>query len=252
MIETLPCEPPAREPLLRCERLVVGWGGRPLLPPIDFEVRPGSFAAVLGRNGSGKSTFLKTLLGLVPPISGEVRRSSPRLRAAYVPQTRELDVHLPLRVRELVAWGRLSRWGFLGPWAPRAERAAVEAALDEAGALDLADRFVRELSEGQKQRALFARVLASEAQLVLLDEPTAAMDRVAEREAIERLHRLAHERGTAVLVVTHSLSAASRLADGALFLDPDAGEVVAGSRCAVFAHPAFRNRFGEMEVAHDC
>jgi len=237
----------ASEPLVRCERLVVGYSGQALLPPIDFAAARGTLTAILGRNGSGKSTFFKTLLGILPPVSGLVRRA-PALRAAYVPQTRELDAFLPLRVRDLVGWGLLSGWCFLKPWGRRSQRVAVEEALSSAGALGLADRFVRELSEGQKQRVLFARVLASRADLVLLDEPTAAMDTLAEQETLARLSTLARERSAAVLVITHSLGLAAKLADRAVFLDPDGRAVGSGGRDEVCGHTAFRRQVGE--VAH--
>jgi zinc transport system ATP-binding protein len=233
--------------LLRCEGLVVGYGGRGMLPPVDLEVRPGAFLAVVGRNGSGKSTLFKTLLGLLPPVDGRVVRA-PGLRAAYIPQTSSIDPMLPVHARELVQWGRMRGWSFLRPWAARQDRQARDAALQAADATALADQPYRELSEGQRQRVLLARVLASDAQLVLLDEPTSAMDAVAERATLEKLGALARERGIAIVVVSHELEIPAELADAVLFLDREGREVVSGRSRDVFTHPAFLRRYGAVRL----
>ncbi|XXF75602.1 metal ABC transporter ATP-binding protein [Myxococcaceae bacterium GXIMD 01537] len=233
------------ERLLTCEQLVIGYGGKGLLPPIHLEVRRGMFLAVVGRNGSGKSTFFKTLLGLLPPVSGNIAKATPGTKTAYVPQTSGIDPILPVRPHELVMWGRLSGWNFLRPYSTSEDRHAAEAALDSAGARPIANRPYRELSEGQKQRALLARVLATEADLVLLDEPTAAMDAVAERETMERLAKLARERRIAVVVVSHDLHVSAQYADALMFFDREGGTVVSGDARTVFCHPAFRQQYGD-------
>ncbi|MBU8896884.1 metal ABC transporter ATP-binding protein [Corallococcus sp. H22C18031201] len=216
-----------------------------MLPPIDLTVRRGQFVAVIGRNGSGKSTWFKTLLGLIEPVSGSVSRAGPHVRSAYVPQTSAIDALLPVRTRELTAWGRLSGWNFLRPFAARSDRHAVDTAIDTAGARAIAHRPYRELSEGQKQRALLARVIATEADLVLLDEPTAAMDAVAERETMQRLCALSRERGLGVVVVSHDLIVAAEHADVLLFVDRETSAIVMGDARTVFCHPAFRRQYGD-------
>jgi zinc transport system ATP-binding protein len=244
--EIASAQAPAAEAPLRSERLVIGHGGRALLPPIDAEIRRGEVLVVVGRNGAGKTTWFKTLLGLIPPVSGRVVRASPSLRLAYVPQSTSVDDLLPVRTRDLVGWGRLSGWSFLWPFSAGADHKACARALEAAGAVDLGQRFYRELSRGQKQRALFARVLAREADVALLDEPTAAMDAVAEREAMEELRRLARERNVAVVVVSHALSEACCHADRILFFREDPPEVVLGERAHVLAHEAFKRDFGDV------
>jgi zinc transport system ATP-binding protein len=234
------------EPLLRCERLVVGHGGQALLPPCDLELRRGKLTMVLGRNGSGKTTFFRTVLGLLPPVSGRVRRG-PGVRLAYVGQGTALDRILPLRARDVVAWGVLGGWRFLAPGNGRTE-AACARALAEAGAAELADRPFRDLSEGQKQRVLLARMLAAEPHVGFLDEPTAAMDAVAEEEATAHLARLAHERGLSIVVISHVLGLAARLADEVVFLDRDDGVIVNGPPAEVFAHQSFKRQFGAVEA----
>ncbi len=242
---TVPSPASPAQVLLSCEDLVIGYGGKPLLPPVQLQVRRGGFVAVVGRNGSGKSTWFKTLLGLLPPVSGRIVKCSPSMKSAYVPQTAGIDPLLPVRPREMVLWGRLSAWNFLNPFATREDRRVAEAALDTAGARAFATRPYRELSEGQKQRALLARVLASEAELILLDEPTAAMDVVAERETMRRLAALARERRVGVVVVSHDLTLAAEHADTLLFVDREAPAVVTGDARTVFCHPAFRHQYGD-------
>jgi ABC-type Mn2+/Zn2+ transport system ATPase subunit len=244
-----PSSQPPTELLLSCEELVIGFGNKPLLPPISLQVRRGDFVAVVGRNGSGKSTWFKTLLGLQSPVSGRIVKGRPRLKSAYIPQTAGIDPLLPVRPREMVLWGRLSGWNFLRPFATREDRRVAETALDTAGARAFAHLPYRELSEGQKQRALLARVIASEAELVLLDEPTAAMDAVAERETMQRLAALAREKRIGVVVVSHDLAMAADHASTLLFVDRESPAVVVGDARTVFCHPAFRHQYGDEYCA---
>ncbi|MGZ3458941.1 MAG: metal ABC transporter ATP-binding protein [Archangium sp.] len=232
--------------LLCCDNLVVGYNGQPMLPPINLQIRRGTFLSVIGRNGSGKSTWFKTLLGMLPPVSGSVARTHARVRSAYVPQTSGIDALLPVRSRELVQWGRLSGWNFLWPFARKQDRQRVDSALETAGASVIAHRPYRDLSEGQKQRALLARVLATEADFVLLDEPTASMDAVAERETMQRLAELTRgPRRLAVVVVSHDLHVAAEFSDQLLFVDREAPAIVLGDPDTVFCHPTFRHRYGD-------
>jgi zinc transport system ATP-binding protein len=235
--------------LVTCERLVVGWQ-KPILPPIDLSIRRGKLLAVIGRNGSGKTTWFKTLLGLRQPLGGRLIKARPDLRVAYVPQVAQLDPILPVRARELVLWGRINGWGFLKPFSSRQDREACTRALAEAEATAFADKPYAELSEGQKQRILFARMLATDAELALLDEPTAAMDPVAERDAYRRLQRLAHEKQLAVVVISHSLGVAARFADELLWLDAEGQKVRHGAPEVVLADDDFREQYGDVHVTH--
>jgi zinc transport system ATP-binding protein len=237
------------ELLLSCEELAIGFGETPMLPAFNLEIRRGSFVSVVGRNGSGKSTWFKTLLGMQPPVSGRVVKNKPELKCAYVPQTVGIDSVLPMRPKEMVLWGRLTGWNFLNPFASRQDRKISEAALDTAGAREFALRPYRELSEGQKQRSLLARMIASEAELVLLDEPTAAMDAVAEKETMRRLVWMARERNMAVVVVSHDLTLAAEHADTMVFLDRETPSVIVGDSKTVFCHPSFRHQYGDEYCA---
>jgi zinc transport system ATP-binding protein len=229
-------------PVLRCDRLEVGWRGRALLPPMDLAIEPGETIAVVGRNGSGKTTWFRTLLGLIPPVRGRVESTR---RIAYVPQVASIDPMLPLRAVDVLSWARLGGWGFLRPRASGEDREARARALEEAGAAHLGARPYGELSEGQKQRILFARLLATDAELALLDEPTSAMDAVAERQTFAKLRELATVRRMAVVVVSHVLGAAVRSADRVLFVDRERQVVRIGSADLVLGDPAFRDAYGD-------
>lgn len=235
--------------LMRLDSLVVGYHGRALLPPIDLEVRPGELWALIGRNGSGKTTLFRTMLGLIPAVGGRVTLQDPH-RVAYIAQRVSFDALFPLQVSEVVAHGTMNGWSFLRPRGSSVKE-RVARALDAVDAGELAPRLFRTLSEGQKQRVLLARMVASDAKLVLLDEPTAAMDAVAEQQTLELLARLQRDYGLSVIVVSHHLSAALSFADRALFIDPDHEQAVAGTVTEVRANPAFGRRYEEAELTED-
>jgi zinc transport system ATP-binding protein len=238
--------------LVRCRDLVVGYEGHGLLPPIELSVDRGDVVLVVGRNGSGKSTWLKTLLGLLPPVSGTAAFTRPDLRRAYIPQAAALDDLLPVRAGTVVSWGRLRNWSFLRPRFSKDDRAACRDAAEHAEISDLVDQPFNNLSGGQRQRVLFARVLAGGAELVLADEPTASMDVAAERAAYDDLTHLAHVHGAGVVIVTHTLSVATQYADKMLFVDRGnrMDEPVAkfGTPADVCAHPLFQRYFGKVDV----
>jgi zinc transport system ATP-binding protein len=221
----------------------VGHGGRALLPPLDLELGRGELWAILGRNGSGKTTLFRTLLGLLPPVGGSLERASV-LTVSYVPQRTSLDPIFPALARDVVMMGLERGWSFLGGRGDA--RARATEALARAGATALSARPFRSLSEGQKQRVLLARTLAARPQLALMDEPTSAMDEVAERETLQHLDWLRREHGTAVLVVSHQLGALRAVADHALLLDASCGEVVVGKIDEVMAHPVFTHAYGQL------
>lgn len=239
-MSTSPSSPSAAGPeLIRCEGLRIGYRAA-ILPPIDLSIRAGRLLAVVGRNGSGKTTWFRTLLGLTPALGGRIVRARADLTLGYVPQVASLDAILPVRARDVVAWGCQRGWSFLAPFASAADRRICAEALATAQATAFADLPYAELSEGQKQRILFARLLATQAELLLLDEPTAALDPLAERAAWLELVRLAHEHRKAVVVITHALGAARELSDDLLWLDRDCAQVVSGTAAEVVAHPDFR------------
>ncbi|WP_432248718.1 ABC transporter ATP-binding protein [Streptomyces sanyensis] len=201
---------------------------RAVLSGLDLHARAGELTVLLGPNGAGKSTLLRTLCGLLPPLDGRIRiggadlaRQRPAVlaRRLAVVLTDRVDPGL-LSVRELAGLGRHPHTGFTGRLTA-ADHAAVEWSLHAVGAGHLADRPAAELSDGERQRVLTARALAQEPEVVLLDEPTAFLD-VPSRVALTVLLRdLARDKGLTVVVSTHDLELALRVADAVWLVDRD-------------------------------
>jgi zinc transport system ATP-binding protein len=180
---------------------------------VTFALWPGEFVALVGPNGSGKSTLVRLLLGLLSPESGEARvfDASPgvlreRGRLGYVPQRHVLAPDLPVTVTEVVATGRLARRSWWRP-ARAIDHDAIGHAIESVGLSAQARRPVLELSGGQQQRVLIARALASEPDLLVLDEPIAGVDAESQRQFRDTLVHLVDEHGAAVLLVSHELGA---------------------------------------------
>lgn len=192
-------------PILEIRNLALGYPGLTLFKHLSIDIEAGTTLAVLGANGSGKSTFVKMLLGLIDPLAGRLAWPAGRPgEIGYLAQLTEFDRRFPIRVRDLAAMGA---WRGFGLWSGlgKTGRERVTAALEEAGILDLADRSLHTLSGGQLQRALFARVILQDAPLILLDEPFAAVDQTTEAHLLSIIERWRDE-GRAVVLVVHDLS----------------------------------------------
>jgi zinc transport system ATP-binding protein len=231
--------------LVTCRALEVGYGGTAILPPADVALKRGQFCAVVGRNGSGKTTWLKTVLGLIPAVAGRVEHS-PALKMAYVPQRTQFDAVYPLTARQVAGLGHLVGGRPLA-W-HRLPRAVVDSALQAMGVGHLADQPFRSLSEGQKQRVLFARVVVTAPDLAFLDEPTASMDVVVERELLELVDGMRRQRGMTVVMVTQDLAVASEFADETMLVDGPSRTVLCGTPRDVIARPEFARLYGEERV----
>ncbi|MBR8744285.1 zinc ABC transporter ATP-binding protein AztA [Nocardiopsis sp. MG754419] len=196
-----------------------GYGRADVLRGVDAVVPRGAITALVGPNGAGKSTLLAVLAGVLRPRGGEVVRAA-GARPAFVVQRSAVSDTLPLTVGDAVAMGR---WAHRGLWRPltRHDRAVVREALDRVGVADLAGHQLGRISGGQRQRALIAQGLAQEAELLLLDEPSAGLDREA-REQIA--HVLDSLRGQATIV--HATHFPDEAADADHRLTLDQGRAV--------------------------
>lgn len=191
--------------VLQIRDLTLGYRDLTLFRGLDMDIEAGSTLAVLGANGAGKSTFVKMLLGLLNPLSGNLHwpQGKPR-EIGYLAQMTEFDRRFPIRVRDLAAMGAWRGFGLRSGLNVEA-RKRVNKALEEVGVLDIADRPLHMLSGGQLQRALFARVIMQDAPLILLDEPFAAVDQSTEAHLLTIIRRWRDE-GRAVVLVVHDLS----------------------------------------------
>jgi ABC-type Mn2+/Zn2+ transport system ATPase subunit len=218
--------PPVGDPILAAEHLVLGYGTHRVLSDVNLAVGRAESWFLLGKNGAGKTTFLKAVLGLVAPQSGSLRLDpslASRQRIGVVPQRCDLNPSLPTTVREFVTLGLV---GLRVPRREEKERLAW--ALEQTNLGDRRDSQYWNLSGGMRQRALVARALIRRPSLLILDEPTNGLDPANEESLLRLFAHLNQRDGTTLLFVTHDVDVAARYGTHvALF---HGGNVVAGLR----------------------
>jgi zinc transport system ATP-binding protein len=204
-------------PVIEFRGVNFSYTGEPVLQEVSFEVLPGEFISAVGPNGGGKTTLLRLILGTARPEAGEVRvfggaPERARGRVGYVPQYARFDPLFPVTVLDVVRMGRVGNF-VAGPYR-REDREAAEEALATVGLGELRRRPFSALSGGQRQRVLIARALATHPELLLLDEPTASVDRAATAKLYDLLVELA--RRLTILLVSHDTGVVSRFVSGVL------------------------------------
>jgi iron complex transport system ATP-binding protein len=228
--------PPWPDPIVEVRQVRHAYGARVAVDGVTFSAREGEFVGLLGPNGAGKSTLIRLVAGLLAPSSGSVRlagfdpHATPRRlvarMCALVPQEPRLD--WPFTVRDVVMMGRSAHQGLLAI-PGRDDLGAVEGALAACDLVHLAGRRVDALSGGERRRVFFARALAQEPRVLLLDEPTAFLD-LAHQVAAMEMARLAARGGLCVVAVLHDLNLAAAACDRLVALRD--GKVVAEGRPA--------------------
>ena len=211
--------------LLKIKGLETGFRGKRgktviLHSNLNFEILNGQFAAVLGPNGAGKSTLLRTLLGYQKALAGEVFYGNNLLESLSVKElAREVTVVLTdkldesfLTVFDIVATGRYPYTGIAGRLTED-DKNLVEEAVSLVGMIDFMNRYVHQLSDGERQKVMIARAIAQQTPLILLDEPVAYVDAPSKIEIMELLLTLSHVHGKGIIMATHDLEAAVRFAD---------------------------------------
>jgi zinc/manganese transport system ATP-binding protein len=203
--------------LLQLRSIALGYPGVELFRHLSLDIEAGRLLAVLGANGTGKSSLVKMLLGLKEPAAGRLNWPNGRpAEIGYLAQMTEFDRRFPIRVRDLAAMGAWRGFGLRAGLGADGHR-RVEAALEAAGVWDIADRPLHTLSGGQLQRTLFARVIMQDAPLILLDEPFAAVDQTTEAHLMTMIRHW-RDQGRAVVMVLHDLSSVLDHCDNALLL----------------------------------
>jgi len=192
------------EPLLTLKGFAAGYPGRPLTSTVDACIPRGVRVGLIGANGSGKSTVVKTLLGLVPPFSGHFSWK-PHIRFGYVPQENQLDTLFPLTVDDLLKMGMMDGLHRLRGTSPDFE-AGAKSALNELEIPQLRYSMVRELSGGQRQRALIARALIARPDVLVMDEPYSFLDHLFNKKLRERFQAWSANEGLSIFLVDHDLN----------------------------------------------
>ena len=210
--------------VISLSQLSVGYSlSHPVISDINLELRSGQLACLIGENGIGKSTLLKTLTGFLPKLKGslllgdrDIESFSQRelARQVSIVLTQKPDVQ-NLTIEEIIGLGRSPYTGFFGQL--RAEdRKVVDDAIATMGIEKLRGRMIQTLSDGERQKVMIAKALAQETPIILLDEPTAFLDFPSKAETFQSLQQMAHERDKLILLSTHDLELAVRFADSLL------------------------------------
>ncbi len=227
--------------VISLSQLSVGYSSsHPVISDINLELKSGQLACLIGENGIGKSTLLKTLTGFLPKLNGsllldnrDIESFSQRelARQVSIVLTQKPDVQ-NLTIEEIIGLGRSPYTGFFGRL--RAEdRKVVDDAIATMGIEKLRGRMIQTLSDGERQKVMIAKALAQETSIILLDEPTAFLDFPSKAETFQSLQRMAHERDKLILLSTHDLELAVRFSDS--LLEMKAGTLKAVSAAEVKA-----------------
>jgi ABC-type Mn2+/Zn2+ transport system ATPase subunit len=227
-------------PLFNTEHLDAGYRGKTILGNVQLRIERGQFWFLLGPNGEGKSTLLRTLMGLLPPLRGTLNRDPEQTRlerTGFVPQRCDFNPTLSTTVREFVGLGLVG----LKVDADEVED-RLTWSLERVGMATHRHRDYASLSGGQRQRILLARALIRRPTLLILDEPTNGLDLNSEEDLLASLQRLNQEDGLTILFVTHDLPLAARFATHLAVVQR--GRVTAGARHDVLAGDALEKAYG--------
>ncbi len=239
------------ETSILCKDLSFSYQESPILENVDMTIQKGEFLALVGPNGGGKTTFLKLLLGLLQPSKGTIslfgkppKQFYPRL--AYVPQSLRFDKQFPITVYELVMMGALWRHSWLRGYAKQ-DKERAEELIHALNLCSLARRPIHALSGGQLQRALIARALLSDPEILMLDEPTSNIDSQSEAILKRLLEEMAGSR--TLLMVTHELQSLSQSIDRVLYVHGSITSLQPHEVCSHYQmglyHPPFAHNEGD-------
>lgn len=247
--------------ILSAKDLTVGYrkgnSTSPVISGLNLSLSRGKLVALIGANGIGKSTLLRTLVGNQPPLEGEVSISGIRIGEI---SRKDLSLLLgivntertqagALTVREVVSLGRQPYTGFLGILSKN-DKSIVEKAMQDAGILHKASSFLAELSDGERQKVMIAKALAQCTPIIILDEPTAFLDVASRMETMLLLHNLAHKQNKAVLLSSHDLSQSMMLADE-LWVVTNDRKIISGNTEDVVLSGAMDSIFASSIISFD-
>lgn len=241
-------------PIIEFKNVTVGYDGKPVLKDISFKVEEGEFWAIVGPNGTGKTTLVKTILGLIPPMSGVVyvfgcpaKRVCPhRKMIGYVPQTDIADPNFPVTSLDVVMTGSFSSLGPLKWPGKKIKKKAIDL-LNEVGLAQFKDHPFGRLSGGQKRRVMIARALMGDPRALILDEPLQGVDVSSQEKLIELIEKLHRERKIPILFITHNVNPVLHLIKKVIILG--VGIHFVGTREILFDRKILKSVYGkEIEV----
>lgn len=192
--------------LLNLHNLSAGYEGRAIVSGVNLSVSANDYIGVIGPNGGGKTTLIKTILGILKPIGGSIEYADRSMKIGYLPQANTIDREFPITVLDTVLSGLSSSKGLCKRYT-KADRIAATAQLEKAAVAMLSNEYIGNLSGGQLQRVLLCRAMISQPRLLILDEPTTYVDNKFEKELYTLLHEL--NRNIAIIMVSHDLGTIS-------------------------------------------
>jgi len=229
------------------ENVTVAYNGKVALHNASLKLKAGTVCGLVGMNGAGKSTLFKAIMGFVKPVSGRIlinglpiRRVQKSSLVAYVPQSEEVDWNFPVSVYDVVMMGRYGYMNLLR--IPQLQdKQAVRASLERVQMWEMSDRQIGELSGGQRKRTFFARALAQQGTVLLLDEPFAGVDIKTEKMMISLLMELSHA-GHTILISTHDLASITTFCDQVVLINRSI--LAYGATSEVFTEENLSRTFG--------
>lgn len=189
-----------------CENLSIGYGSVVLHDNINFSVNKGDYLCIIGENGCGKSTLMRTLLGLQPPLGGKIIFGDglKKNEIGYLPQQTSVQKDFPASVRKIILSGCQNKCG-LRPFYSRKEKQIASEMMEKLQITHISNKCFRELSGGQQQRVLLARALCSTSKILLLDEPVTGLDPKASEEMYQFISRINREEDITIIMISHDV-----------------------------------------------
>jgi zinc/manganese transport system ATP-binding protein/zinc transport system ATP-binding protein len=197
--------------MIEIKDLSCRYGSNEIFKGVNLKIEKGIFAGIVGPNGSGKTTLIKSMLGVIKPTKGKVYvngglvKSRPPSKIGYIPQLEAIEWDFPVTVEQAVMMGRYNKMGIF-PWPNKEDKRIVRSVLERLGIIQYINHHIKTLSGGEQQRVFLARALASEPELLILDEPTSGVDLKTQHDILHFLLTL-NKKGITIILITHDLNA---------------------------------------------
>lgn len=205
--------------LIKCENLKIGYGANNVINKVNLEINNGEFICIVGNNGTGKTTLVKTLLRLIPAVSGRIIYDhSVKNTMGYLQQNLHVNEDFPATVYEIVISGCLSKMGYRTFYGKKEKELALSY-MKELGILELKNTPFKKLSGGQQQRVLIARALCSTEKILFLDEPLKGLDVSASNQLFEIISHINKEFGVTIVMITHNIEVALKYISKIVYLE---------------------------------